>query len=113
MHLKLGAYNKDVAVKESSKDVNVTVDVMELVMNKSVDLIDLTDNENPLVQYCSFSAKTSSGLEYLVPTFIAQCAERKGIIGVVFNSTQDDNALNYVFFDYLKGWFDIINIEEL
>ncbi|MEK4346734.1 RES family NAD+ phosphorylase [Paenibacillus sp. FSL P4-0184] len=99
--------NKDVAIKECSKGGNIIVDLMKLELKRSVDLIDLTDKNNSLVQYCSFSANTASGLEYLVPTFIAQCAKMKGITGVIFNSTQDDNALNYVFFDYLKGWFNL------
>ncbi|MBP2114811.1 RES family NAD+ phosphorylase [Paenibacillus silagei] len=97
--------NKDVAIKECLKNSNISVDIMKLELIKTVDLIDLTEKDTPLVQFCSFSVNTSSGLEYLVPTFIAQCAKRKGITGIVFNSSQDSNALNYVFFDYLRGWF--------
>ena len=103
--------NKDVAIKECLKDSNIAVDVMMLELIKQVNLIDLTEKETPLVQFCSFSLNTSTGLEYLVPTFIAQCAKRKGITGIIFNSSQDGNALNYVFFDYLTGWFNANLIE--
>jgi hypothetical protein len=97
--------NKDVAIRECLKDHDLSFDIVELKLKTSVDLIDLTDKSTPLVQYCSFSMQTSSGLEYLVPTFIAQCAKMKGITGLIFNSTQDDKALNFVFFDYLRSWF--------
>ncbi|WP_223702744.1 RES family NAD+ phosphorylase [Sutcliffiella deserti] len=105
--------NKEVAIMECAKDNQTTVDVIEWELNENVSLIDLTDKESPLVQYCSFSAETSSGLEYLVPNFIAQCAKSRGITGIVFQSTQVESALNYVFFDYQKNWFKTINFYEL
>ncbi|MGD6870599.1 RES family NAD+ phosphorylase [Sutcliffiella horikoshii] len=105
--------NKEVAIMECAKDNQTTVDVIEWELKENISLIDLTDNESPLVQYCSFSAETSSGLEYLVPNFIAQCAKSRGITGIVFRSTQAESALNYVFFDYQKNWFRTINFYEL
>ncbi|WP_084374945.1 RES family NAD+ phosphorylase, partial [Neobacillus soli] len=105
--------NIDVAVKECTKDLDITVDVIQWELTESIKMIDLTDVNSPLVQYCSFSADTSSGLEYLVPNFIAQCAKSKGLAGIVYISNQDSNALNYVFFDYQKGWFKTLNINEI
>ncbi|MBG9775372.1 hypothetical protein ABD71_20550 [Brevibacillus laterosporus] len=103
--------SKDVAIKECTKGTSTIVDVIELELIEKVHLIDLTDKVSPIVQYCSFSADTSHGLEYLVPNFIAQCAKSKGITGIVFSSTQNEDALNYVFFDYKKGWFEIKGLD--
>uniref|UniRef100_UPI001BB35331 RES family NAD+ phosphorylase n=1 Tax=Bacillus hominis TaxID=2817478 RepID=UPI001BB35331 len=105
--------NKDIAVTECVKGADITVDIIEWELIEDIKLIDLTDIESPLVQYCSFSAETSSGLEYLVPNFIAQCAKSKGIAGIVFISAQKSDALNYVFFDYQKGWFKTLGVDEV
>jgi ribosome modulation factor len=105
--------NKDVAVKECTKGITTTVDVIEFELIEKIELIDLTDKVSPLVQYCSFSLDTSTGLEYLVPNFIAQCAKSKGIDGITFISNQDEKVLNYVFFDYKKGWFEVKKLEEV
>ncbi|MGH1276637.1 RES family NAD+ phosphorylase, partial [Bacillus cereus] len=104
---------KEIAVKECVKEENVTVDVIEWELIENIKLIDLTDIDSPLVQYCSFSAVTSSGLEYLVPNFIAQCAKSKGIDGIVFISNQKSDALNYVFFDHQKKWFKTLGLYEV
>jgi hypothetical protein len=45
----------------------IVIDVIEWEVVENVRLIDLTNKESPLVKYCSYSADTSSGLEYLVP----------------------------------------------
>lgn len=63
--------NKDTAIKEYSKGEEITVDVIEWELVEKVNLLDFTDVESHLVQYCSFSPETASGLEYLVPNFIA------------------------------------------
>ncbi|TRZ39384.1 RES domain-containing protein (plasmid) [Niallia circulans] len=105
--------NKEVAILECAKDKTTTVDVIEWELQETVKMIDLTDKKSPLVQYCSFSAETSSGLEYLVPNFIAQCAKSKGITGIVFPSTLNSEFYNYVFFDYQKKWFRLVTFHEL
>ena len=105
--------NKEVAIIECAKDKTTTVDVIEWELLETVKMIDLTDKKSPLLQYCSFSAETSSGLEYLVPNFIAQCAKSKGITGIVFPSTLNSEFYNYVFFDYQKSWFRLVTLHEL
>ncbi|MEH6940100.1 RES domain-containing protein, partial [Bacillus sp. JJ664] len=105
--------NKEVAVTECKKGNNDVIDVVEWEVLENLNLIDLTNKESPLVKYCSYNADTSLGLEYLVPNFISQCAKSKGITGLVHKSTKDENALNYVFFDYLEKWFRFVNMHEM
>jgi hypothetical protein len=105
--------DKNVAIQECIKGKNMTVDLIEWELIEKVKLMDLTEKDCPLIKFCNFSVQTSKNLEYLVPNFISQCAKLKGLTGIIFTSSVDKNALNYVFFDYLTRWFRFVKIEEI
>ncbi|MFJ9960525.1 RES family NAD+ phosphorylase [Streptomyces avermitilis] len=105
--------NKEIAIRECVKDKDTTFDVIDWELIEPVKMIDLTNKKHPLVEFCTYSLESSSGLDYLVPNFIAQCAKSKGITGIVYRSKFNDDVYNYVFFDYQYNWFRLVSLYEL
>ncbi|MBU8879228.1 RES family NAD+ phosphorylase [Bacillus sp. FJAT-29790] len=103
---------KEVALSEIVSDnPNLRYDIIEWQLMQPVGLLDLSDSESPLVQYCSFEKKTPNRQEYLLPNFLAQCAKYYGIYGIIYKSVAHPYALNYVFFDYEQRWFNTVDME--
>lgn len=97
--------NQDVAVAEMKQNSETTYDLMKLDCNAKIRIIDLTKyRELNLFRYCMFEAKKNKR-EYLVPNFLAQCCELKGIKAIKYRSVYKEDSSNYVFFDYLRDWF--------
>ncbi|MGJ9383892.1 RES family NAD+ phosphorylase [Salipaludibacillus sp. CF4.18] len=103
---------KAVALSEITSDnSNLKYDIIEWKLQQPVKILDLSDSDSPLVQYCSFEHSTQNGQEYIFPNFLAQCARYHGVYGIVYKSVENPEALNYVFFDYEQRWFKTIDFE--
>ncbi|MET1174506.1 RES family NAD+ phosphorylase [Paenibacillus amylolyticus] len=99
----------EVSVAEMKQTSVTTYDIMELECNAKIKVIDLTKFEElNLFRYCMFEANSKNKKEYLVPNFLAQCCELKGIKAIKYKSIFNPEINNYVFFDYLTEWFKLV-----
>ncbi|MCW3793779.1 RES family NAD+ phosphorylase [Paenibacillus sp. LS1] len=96
----------EVSVAEMKQTTVTTYDIMELECSAKFKVIDLTKHPDlNLFRYCMFESKSKNKREYLVPNFLAQCCELKGIKAIKYKSIYKQDSPNYVFFDYLTDWF--------
>ena len=104
--------SKKVAIKEVVyKDEGLMYEIIEWKLKKPMKLIDLAQTNSPLSKYCSFHKNTPNGQEYLIPNFIAQCAKHQKITGIRYSSVHDNEAMNYVLFDFEENWFNTLRID--
>jgi RES domain-containing protein len=98
---------QDVAVLEMKQPEGTLIDVMKLSFDAEITMIDLTSADNILFRSCMFRSSNSAKVqkEYLVPNFLAQCCHKAKIHAIKYKSVMNPDVSNYVFFDYLRGWF--------
>ncbi|WP_113671178.1 RES family NAD+ phosphorylase [Vallitalea guaymasensis] len=77
-----------------------TIDIPEFRLSKRVNLLDVTEKDCALFNYCGFENKSNLNIkpEYLIPNFLSQCCKLSGIEGIKYLSDKHEDAENYVFF---------------
>ena len=104
--------NREVALKEVAKENHeIRYDIITWELQKPVSLLDLSSYDSPFEKYISSEKKTSNNQQYLVPNFLSQCVKFHEITGISYNSVMDRGEMNFVFFDFEKGWFKTVRRE--
>ncbi|AND41420.1 RES family NAD+ phosphorylase [Cytobacillus oceanisediminis] len=100
----------EAAIQELGRSDEI-IDVVEWDLNHPIQYLDLTDRECPLFNFCHYPASKNQRVEpaYLVPNFLAQCCQMAGIEAIKYKSAAYKGAINYVFFEPSKKWFEQIN----
>lgn len=88
------------ALAEVRTQPNEIVDVPEFRLLKRINLLDVTEKDCALFNYCGFENKSNLNIkpEYLIPNFLSQCCKLSGIEGIKYLSDKYQDAENYVFF---------------
>ncbi|MEK5464928.1 RES family NAD+ phosphorylase [Paenibacillus sp. FSL R7-0210] len=100
--------SQDTAILEMKQPKGAIIDVMKLNFDAEIKLIDITKFDIPLFQYCMYKASNNTKIkkEYLVSNFFGQCCQREKIHAIKYKSVFSHNISNYVFFDYMREWFN-------
>lgn len=81
----------------------------KLEYDNTLKIADLT-SENKWIDYLLRTKKSKQGEEYIIPRFVAQCLKYNGFEGFIVNSIHSKkDEKNYIFFDYKKSDFNIVN----
>lgn len=100
------------AIKEVKPGKGTKVDIIEWELLGGFKMLDLSEVDCPLVNYCNFSSDSDYNLKpsYLVPNFIAQCCDLLGVDGLIYKSDMLEDANNYVFFSPIKSEFEFVKM---
>lgn len=103
--------NLDGAFYEVRPERNNVIDAVEWTVKENIKMLDLSELECPMMDYCRFSSNSDFTLkpEYLIPNFVAQCCDLKDIDGLIYRSNIVENTINHVFFAPNKRWFELIS----
>jgi hypothetical protein len=85
----------------------MVADVIEWRLVKKIRILDLSDMEAPLAQFCQFDGDGEVFRpEYLIPSFLAQCIAWAHIPALRLPSVRHPDSTVYVFVNYDCEWFE-------
>lgn len=102
-------------IKEAHNPDGLRITVLRMTLNETLRILDITSSNCPLFEYCNYPLVDSDPNRhaYLVPNFVAQCCQMKGLAGIRYASTKKSGMMNYVFFDTMRIWFTDTSISVI
>ncbi len=94
-------------IKEAPNPDGQRVTVLKMTLKETLSILDIASSSCPIFEYCNYPWVDSDPNRhaYLVPNFVAQCCQMKGLEGIRYASTKKPGMMNYVFFDTRRAWF--------